>query len=97
VKVIVLQQAEDDLHDIFNWIAKDDPRAATAVAARIKARVNALELDSLSHMGRFGAVEGTLELIEYPYIIIYRVDDERREVRIISIVHGARDRANKID
>jgi plasmid stabilization system protein ParE len=48
-------------------------------------------------MGRFGAVEGTLELIEYPYIIIYRVDDERREVRIISIVHGARVRANKID
>jgi hypothetical protein len=27
----------------------------------------------------------------------YRVDDERREVRIISIVHGATDRANKID
>jgi plasmid stabilization system protein ParE len=37
-------------------------------------------------------VEGTRELIEHPYIIVYKVDEERREVTVLSIVHGARDR-----
>jgi hypothetical protein len=37
-------------------------------------------------------IAGTRELIEYPYIIVYSVDEERREVTVLSIVHGAKDR-----
>ena len=92
MKVIVRERAEDDLDDIFQWIAKDNPRAAAGVVSRIRDRINALELDSLAHMGRLGFVEGTLELVEYPYLIIYRVDDARREVVVLSIMHGARER-----
>jgi len=43
-------------------------------------------------MGRPGFVEGTRELLEWPYIIVYRVDEERDEIVVLSIVHGARDR-----
>jgi plasmid stabilization system protein ParE len=43
-------------------------------------------------MGRPGFVEGTLELVEYPYLIIYRVDDARREVVVLTIMHQARNR-----
>ena len=46
-------------------------------------------------MGRSGLVTGTRELIEYPYIIVYQVDDERREVMVLSVVHGAQDREDK--
>jgi plasmid stabilization system protein ParE len=92
MKVIVRAKAEDDLDGIFQWIAKDNPGAATAMVSRIRDRINALEIGSLAHMGRFGFIEGTLELIEYPYLIIYRVDDARREVAVLSIVHGAQDR-----
>jgi plasmid stabilization system protein ParE len=53
------------------------------------------KIDSLAHMGRLGFVEGTLELIEYPYLIIYRVDDARREVVVLSIMHGAQDREGR--
>ena len=95
MKVIVLAKAEDDLAHIFQWIAKDNPRAATNLVTRIKDRINALELDSLAHMGRFGFIEGTLELVEYPYLIIYRVDDARREVIVLSIVHGAQNREDR--
>jgi plasmid stabilization system protein ParE len=91
MKVIVRRRAADDLDQLFRWIAKDNPRAAADMVAQIRDRINTLELTSLAHMGRLGFVEGTLELVEYPYIIIYRVDDSRREVNIISIVHGARD------
>jgi len=43
-------------------------------------------------MGRPGLIEGTRELIEYPYIIIYQVDKERDEIVVLSIIHGARKR-----
>jgi plasmid stabilization system protein ParE len=92
MKVIVREKADADLDDIFQWIAKDNPRAATAMVARIRDRINGLELDSLAHMGRLGFVEGTLELVEYPYLIIYRVDDVSRAVNVLAILHGARNR-----
>ena len=43
-------------------------------------------------MGRPGLVDGTRELIEYPYIIVYRADEERDEIVVLSIIHGARRR-----
>lgn len=91
MKVIVRRKAADDLEQLFQWVAKDNPRAAVNMVARIRDRMNSLELDSLAHMGRAGFIEGTLELVEHPYIIIYNIDDAHREVSILSIVHGARD------
>lgn len=95
MKVIVRATADNDLDGIFQWIVKDNPRAAAAMVSRIRDRINALEMDSLAHVGRPSFVDGTLELMEYPYLIIYRVDDARREVVVLSIMHGARDREGR--
>jgi len=92
MKVVLREDAEDDLERIFTWIAEDNPSAASRMVARIRDRISLLELDSLAHMGRPGTVPGTRELIEYPYIIVYRVDDERREVTVLAIFHGAQTR-----
>jgi plasmid stabilization system protein ParE len=92
MKVVIREAAEHDLDGIFAWIAKDNRHAAADMVARIRDRINLLELNPLAHMGRPGFVEGTRELVEYPYIIVYKVFDERREVLIISIVHGVQDR-----
>ncbi len=43
-------------------------------------------------MGRPGRVEGTRELVEPPYIIVYGVDEPADEISVLAIVHGARDR-----
>lgn len=43
-------------------------------------------------MGRRGLDEGTRELIEYPYIIVYEVFEGRSEMVVWSIVHGAQHR-----
>ena len=43
-------------------------------------------------MGRPDLVEGTRELIEPPYIIVYMVDEPAGEISVLAIVHGARDR-----
>jgi len=92
MKVIIRESAEADLDHIAGWIAKDNPSAAARTFAKIRDRINLLETDELAHRGRPGLIEGTRELIERPYIIVYKVDDQRQEIVIISIVHGARDR-----
>ncbi len=57
---------------------------------RIHERIARLAAPELTKMGRPGLVGETFELIEAPYIIVYKVFPD--EVRIVSIVHGARDR-----
>jgi toxin ParE1/3/4 len=84
--------ARDELHDIFLWIAEESPRAASEMMARIETKVMRLEIPELTHMGRPGLVEGTRELLEYPYIIVYKVFEERGEIVVLSVVHGAQDR-----
>ena len=69
-----------------------NPRAAREMIARIEEKVMRLATPELTHMGRPGFVEGTRELLEWPYIIVYKVHDDRDEIVIVSVVHGAQDR-----
>ncbi len=92
MKVVLRQAALDDLDRIHAWIAKDNPPAANSMLARIRDRIALLEIDALAHMGRPGIVAGTRELIEYPYIIVYTVNEERREIVILAVLHGAQER-----
>jgi plasmid stabilization system protein ParE len=95
MKVIIRESAEDDLHDIFAWIAEHNRAAAADLLARIRDRISLLEIDSLADMGRPGSEPGTRELIEYPYIIVYEVHRARNEVEVLSIMHGARERSRR--
>lgn len=92
MKVIIRAKAEDDIDRIFAWIAKDNPTAATKMVVHVCERINRLKTDSLAHIGHRGTVAGTLEIVVYPYIIVYKVNEKRREIVIISVVHGARNR-----
>lgn len=87
--------ARSELDRIFAWIAKDNPRAALEMIARIEAKVMRLGAPGLANMGRPGLVGGTRELVEYRYIIVYKVYEERNEIVVISIVHGAQDRKHR--
>jgi toxin ParE1/3/4 len=81
--------ASDDLDRVLAWIAKDDPHAAYEMVARIEAKVMRLATPELMQIGHPGVVEGTRELVEYPYIIVYKIDDDGDEIVVISIVHRA--------
>jgi plasmid stabilization system protein ParE len=52
MRVIVREEAADDLEQIFVWIAKDDPRAATATIRRLRERIGRLGTPGLELMGR---------------------------------------------
>jgi toxin ParE1/3/4 len=96
MKVIIREAAEADLDHIAEWIAQDSHSAAVQMVKTIRDRISFLETDELAHMGRPGLVEGTRELLEYPYIIVYQVRDDGREVVVLSIVHGAGDREGEV-
>jgi toxin ParE1/3/4 len=92
MKIIVHESAARDLDGIFDWISKDSPGAAAELVRRVQLRINRLAVAGLAHMGRPGLVEGTRELLETPYIIVYSVDEAAGAIEVIAIVHGARDR-----
>jgi toxin ParE1/3/4 len=92
MKIIVREKADADLDHIFGWIAQNNPRAATDMIRRIRARIGKLETPGLARMGRPGLEAGTRELVEPPYIIVYEVHEAQGEVHILYIVHGAQDR-----
>ncbi|NVN84667.1 MAG: type II toxin-antitoxin system RelE/ParE family toxin [Rhodopseudomonas sp.] len=92
MKVIVRKAARRDLDGILDWISKDSPRAAHALVRRILLRVNRLATPGLANMGRPGLIEGTRELLEPPYIIVYCVNDAADEIAVLNIVHCGRKR-----
>jgi toxin ParE1/3/4 len=92
MRLIVREEAARDLDDILDWISQDNPNAAVAVIRRIRNRFDLLLHPELAHMGRPGRDEGTRELIEHPYIIVYEVNEEAGEVIILAVFHGARNR-----
>lgn len=68
------------------YVARDNPSAASRVAASILAAVN--RLADLPNIGGPGRVPGTRELVvpDTPYVIPYRVRGGRLE--IIAVFHG---------
>lgn len=92
MNVLIHAKAADDLDGIFAWIAKDNPRAAVHVVQRIRDRIGRLGTPGLAHIGRPGLVESTRELVEPPYIIVYRIHDDRDELIVLAIFHAARNR-----
>jgi toxin ParE1/3/4 len=95
MRIVFDDEALHDLENIHAWIAKDNPRAANEVLARIFDKIENLVEPELTYMGRPGLDPGTHELIEYPYIIVYEVHEDRSEIVVLAIVHGARDRKPK--
>ncbi len=69
-------------------MARDNPKAAAALILEADEVTRLLALHP--EMGRFGRVPGTRELVlpHYPYIIPYRVKEQR--VEILRVFHTSR-------
>jgi plasmid stabilization system protein ParE len=93
MKIVIRRKAADDLERIFSWIAADNPAAARVVTRRLRNRIARLGTPGLEHMGRPGLIENTRELVDPPYIIVYKLDQERAAVEIVAIFHAAQHRA----
>jgi toxin ParE1/3/4 len=81
-------EAEQDVCELWDYIAQRNPAAADRQIDRIHAGVKYLEQHP--HLGRIGRCFGTRELVigKSPYIVAYRVRHE--VVEILRVIHGRR-------
>ena len=88
MRVRWLRRALKNLDEEAEYIARDNPQAATRIVERIATSVGQLATHPAS--GRPGRVPGTRELVVTgsPYIVPYRVSDET--VEILRVFHAAR-------
>jgi len=80
--------ARDNITEIREYIAHENPQAARRVVTHI--RQQTLTLINYPNAGRQGRWEGTRELVitPYPYIVAYRLVSD--EVQILAVVHTSR-------
>ncbi len=84
------RRAINDLASIREYIATDNPTAASRMAVELVAACDKLEL--FPERGKLGLREGTRELTTvWPYVIVYRIDGT--DIDILAIWHGAQDRS----
>lgn len=86
MKVVWSPRAIRHLVALREYIEKDSEQNAALAAQRILRSVELLQTQP--HMGRPGRLAGTRELVvpDTPYIIPYRVRNERLE--LIAVFHG---------
>lgn len=54
MKVLIRPEADRDLDGIFEWIAKDNPRAAVELIRRIRLKIELLASTGFAEIGRRG-------------------------------------------
>ena len=87
MRVVFSPDANDDLGKLFAWIAKKNPTAAYNMVARIATHAVRLSVPGFAEMGRAGHVESTRELVEPPYVVVYKIFEKRSEIVIIAVFH----------
>lgn len=83
-----LKAALQNMRDIAEYIAADNPKAAFALVGKIKRASD--YLISQPYMGRAGRVRGTRELmiVGTSYFLVYRV--QPKAIDILRVLHQAR-------
>ncbi|MBL4743561.1 MAG: type II toxin-antitoxin system RelE/ParE family toxin [Cycloclasticus sp.] len=90
MKIVWAEPAREDLLEIFEYIAEENPSASRALLAEIKERVSVLQNNP--QLGRKGRVEGTRELIlsGTSYILPYKI--KNGDVQILAVFHTSKKR-----
>jgi len=82
-------EALRDRDDIYDHIAADSPSAAERMDIIFRKAADRL-LDH-PYMGRRGERPGTRELFPHKhYRLVYEVDEDQSIIRILTLIHGAR-------
>ncbi len=89
MKIAWTELASNDLSNIYEFIAQDDPRIAARIVTAVVAHVER-QLLEYPNSGRAGRVAGTMELVvpRLPYIVPYRINGEQLE--ILRVYHAKR-------
>ena len=92
-------QAEQDLVEIYYFIALDSPRAADRLLDRLQSRVEMLALNPRIYQRRPDIRPSTRILVEGPYLVLYETHPDTDDapvdaVEIVRVVDGRRNLKN---
>jgi addiction module RelE/StbE family toxin len=89
-----LRTAAKNLEDETNYLEEENPKVAKEFFVKVISTVN--QLAKFPELGRVGRVFGTRELviIGYPYIVPYRVNNNKIEV--LRVFHTSRQWPKKV-
>lgn len=89
--VVLSLVAENDLAEIVEYIARDNPAAAKRVGHSLVAALRKIEQHP--RIGRVVPefeIETLREIIQTPYRIVYQVSDSARSIEVARFWHAAR-------
>ena len=95
-KVVLLKRAYRDIEDIYAYIAHEKlaPENAEGQTSRIKKAILGLDQFPQSHQDRFVgryAGKGYKQLIIDNYIAIFRIDEKKKTVYVVTVQYQGRD------
>ena len=95
MKVVWTRPALRDLEGIGDYLARNNPKAASKIVAHIADQADLLA--EFPHVGRTGRIVGTRELVvkDSPFIVVHRVKEDR--VEVLAVFHGARRWPNRFE
>jgi toxin ParE1/3/4 len=88
-RITYLEQANDDLLDIWLWIARDSVGAAEAFLDRTLRRIEILRQFPEAGPMREEIGDGSRGLVAERWLVLYRLTSDG--VQIVRVVDGARD------
>lgn len=83
------RQCDEDLLEIWLYVALDDPAAADRMIDRIERRWTQLIDQPFSGTAREDIGRDVRQLVAGSYLVLYRVGDDR--IDIVRVLHGRRD------
>jgi toxin ParE1/3/4 len=85
MKVVYEEEALDDLDEIREWIAANDPTAAASTVARIFGAID--RLGNFPLIGHKGRVRDTFEWVvtESRHIVVYQIQRKHDESVVIGV------------
>ncbi len=96
MRAVYSRAAQDDLQEIWVYVAENDPVAADKLEEAIRGEVRRLaKLPSLGHRRRDLTVHDLwFYTVRKNYLIVYR---RAETLEIVRILHGARDAVQELD
>lgn len=87
-QVALTPKAQADLDAITEYIARDNPIAAVNFGRQLLDRAHSLAINPETG-GRFQHRRGTRYTVHYPYLILYRINKDAKQVEVLRFWHGA--------
>jgi plasmid stabilization system protein ParE len=88
MRVVLEDEALDDLDGIHAWIARDNLTSADVTVNRIYDQIDTL--GRLPRLGHHGKARGTFEwvVVESSHVVVFEIDSARSELIVTGVFRG---------